>query len=133
MPNDHKDLVVWQLADQLRTAVLALTETGPASRDLKYRDQLRDAVSSVGRNLAEGFYRYDHPEFANFTRYARASLGETQDLLHEGRKRHYWDEAQTREADSLARRTMIGVSRLHRYLRSTVAPSTGDPHPRSKR
>ena len=45
------------------------------------------SVLPVGRNLAEGFYRYDHPDFANFTRYARASLGETQDPLHEGRKR----------------------------------------------
>lgn len=130
MPRDHKELVVWQLADQLRELVLALTEDGAPSRDLRFRNQLRDAVSSVGRNLAEGFYRYDHPEFANFTRYARASLGETQDLLHEGRKRRYWSEAQTRPADALARRTMIGVSRLHRYLRSTTAPSTDNRRPK---
>jgi len=131
VPRDHQELVVWQLADQLRVLVFALTEEGQASRDPRFRGQLRDAVSSVGRNLAEGFYRYDHPEFANFTRYARASLGETQDLLHEGRKRRFWSEAETRPADSLARRTMIGVSRLHRYLRSTPAPSTDKP--RTKR
>jgi four helix bundle protein len=104
--------------------VFALTEEGEASRDFKFRGQLRDAVSSVARNLAEGFYRYDHPDFATFTRYARASLGETQDLLRDGRKRRFWSEAQTRPADALARRAMIGVSRLHRYLRSTTAPST---------
>lgn len=127
VPYDHKELVVWQLADQLRIAVFALTENGAAARDFKYRDQIRDAVSSIARNLAEGFYRYEHPDFANFTRYARASLGETQDLLHEGRKRRYWNEAQTRQADSLARRLMIGVRRLHRYLRTTTAPSTHAP------
>lgn len=133
MPRDHEELVVWQLADQLRVLVFALTEDGAASRDFKFRDQLRDAVSSVARNLAEGFYRYDHPEFANFTRYARASLGETQDLLRDGRKRRFWSEAQTRPAESLARRTMIGVSPLHRYLRSTDAPSTHNPRKKRSR
>lgn len=125
MPRDHRELVAWQLADKLRLLVFELTESGSASRDLKFRDQLRDAASSVARNLAEGFYRYEHPEFARFTRYARSSLGETQDLLHEGKGRRFWSETETLPVDALARRTMIAVARLHRYLRSTTAPATG--------
>jgi four helix bundle protein len=86
VPYDHKELVVWQLADQLRIAVFALTENGAAARDFKYRDQIRDAVSSIARNLAEGFYRYEHPDFANFTRYARASLRRDAGSLTRGQK-----------------------------------------------
>ena len=45
---DHfQDLIVWQLADELRHEILAFTDTGPASKDFKYRDQIRDAIASA--------------------------------------------------------------------------------------
>jgi four helix bundle protein len=49
--DDFRSLIVWQLADELRREILAFTDTGPASRDFKYRDQIRDAIASVCRNL----------------------------------------------------------------------------------
>jgi len=61
MPRDHKELVVWQLADELRILVFALTENGQAAHDLKFRGQLRDAVSSVGRNLGRGILSVRSP------------------------------------------------------------------------
>jgi len=42
-----EDLIVWQLANELKIKVYDLTETGPASKDLKFRDDLRDAASST--------------------------------------------------------------------------------------
>ena len=100
---DHTELIAWQLADQLRSLVWRMTETGPASRELKFRSQLRDSISVVCRNLAEGFYRFDHPEFAQFTRIARGSLGETQDLLLEGQ----WP---TTSAQRISKRRRISQS-----------------------
>jgi four helix bundle protein len=119
---DHRDLIAWQLADELRRLIFELTETGPASRDPKFRGQIRDAISAVCRNLPEGFYSFNHPEFARYARYSRRSLGETQDLIHDGYLRKYWDDSKKGRLLSLAKRAMVAISRLHRYLRSTTAP-----------
>jgi 23S rRNA-intervening sequence protein len=69
------ELRAWQLARQLKVevdeAILAKPE---AQADRRFYDQLSDAVRSAPRNLAEGFGRYHHREFAHFTRIARSSL-----------------------------------------------------------
>jgi four helix bundle protein len=74
-----EDLFAWQLADELRRDVFACTEIGKASRDFRYRDQIRDASASAARNTSEGFGRFNPGEFARFLDFARASLNETQD------------------------------------------------------
>lgn len=86
---DVRDLVCWRLAHELKCEVVAFTATGPASRDFKYRDQIRDASASATRNIAEGFGRYTPGEFARFLSWARASLLETIDALLDGRDRGY--------------------------------------------
>jgi 23S rRNA-intervening sequence protein len=69
-----EDLDVWKLADELRREVLEFTNKGLATKDFKYRDQIRDATSSVARNTAEGFGRFNPGEFARFLGFAHASL-----------------------------------------------------------
>src|SRR5215467_4652679 len=73
----YQDLICWQLADELEKLVFELTETGPASKDFKFRDQIRDASSSATRNMAEGFGRFLPAQHANFLRIAKSSLFET--------------------------------------------------------
>lgn len=53
----YQDLIVWQIGDALRREVYRLLETGSASADWRFRDQLRDAVASVPANIAEGYRR----------------------------------------------------------------------------
>src|SRR5678816_2678742 len=84
-----EDLVAWQLAHQLSLEVFAATETGPSSKDFKFRDQVRDSAASAGRNIAEGFGRFSPGDFARFLRYARASVLETRNSLIEGRDKGY--------------------------------------------
>jgi four helix bundle protein len=84
---DCRDLVCWQLANELKLEVIAFTESGPASRDFKYRDQIRDSAAAAERDIAEGFGRFRPREFARFLEYARASLMETQSSLIDGRDR----------------------------------------------
>ena len=67
-----EDLVAWQLAHQLSLEVFAATETGPASRDFKFRDQVRDSAASAGRNIAEGFGRFSPGDFARFLKAERS-------------------------------------------------------------
>ena len=45
-----------------------------AGRDLKFRDQIFDSARSGPRNIAEGFARYHHPEFAHLLGVAKASI-----------------------------------------------------------
>jgi four helix bundle protein len=87
--HDFRELVCWQLSYALKCEVDAFTSTGPASRDFKYRDQIKDSSSSSPRNIAEGFGRFRPGDFARFLEIARASLDETRNSLIDGRDRGY--------------------------------------------
>ena len=61
-----QDLDDWQVADEVRHEVYALTATGPASNDFKFCSQIRDAAASATRNISEGFGRFYPGDFAHF-------------------------------------------------------------------
>ena len=84
MPKSFRDLIVWQLAVELRDRVLPLLRTGPVKNDFKFCDQLADSVRSPPRNIAEGYGRFNPAEISQFVRYARASLDETENHLRDG-------------------------------------------------
>ena len=84
---DFRDLVAWQLADALRWEVVQFTSEGPASRDFRFRDDIRASAGSAPANIAEGFGRFRPRPFAQFVEYAEASLEETQDHLLEAKDR----------------------------------------------
>ena len=111
-----EDLLIWQLAQELKAEVYELTETGPAAKDWKFRDQLHDAMGSVTRNMSEGFGRFRHKEFAVFLRYSRGSLYELTDSLRDGVKRKYWTPSRIQKALILSKRTTKGTTRFIRYL-----------------
>jgi len=92
MVSDFRDLVCWQLSYELNCEVLAFTETGPVSKDFKYRDQIRDSAASAPSNIAEGFGRFRPKDSARFYEFARASLMETRNHLIDGRDRGYLDD-----------------------------------------
>src|SRR6266404_2248537 len=115
--NTFHDLVAWRLADQLRREVLACTRSGPVSKDFKYRDQIRDAIASACRNTSEGFDRFRPAEFARFLEFARGSLGEVQDCLIDGHRRHYIDGELFDKMWLLSKRAIGSNTRLHAYLK----------------
>ncbi len=73
----HEDLVCWQLSVEFRDRINALLATPRFRGRFKYCDQLQNAAESIPANLAEGFYRYTHPEIARFFGIALGSLGES--------------------------------------------------------
>ena len=126
----YEDLIAWQLAYELQREVFALTETGSAAKDFKFRDQIRDSSSSATRNIAEGFGRYGPAEFARFLNIARGSLTETHNSLRDGRDRGYFTAIDTDRLQRLAGRSAKATTGLIRYLESCVRRNrrTWRPH-----
>jgi four helix bundle protein len=51
-----EELVAYQLAQEFKREVYRLIDASKgATRDFKFRDQLRDSASGVPRNIGEGF------------------------------------------------------------------------------
>jgi four helix bundle protein len=113
-----EDLDAWQVADELRQQVYALTATGPASQDFKFCNQIRDAASSATRNISEGFGRYYPGDFARFMDFSIASVMEIQDCLLDGVARNHFTSDQVRKAQSLTVRSLQVSKGLKRYLLS---------------
>ena len=136
-----EDLVVWKLAVSLRRLVFRMTTTGRVTTDFKFRDQIRNSARSAPSNIAEGFKRFDPPEFAHLLKIALASLAETQDHLLHGRDEKYFPEDQFTEAWRLSCRALKAGHRLHEYLRkcpkkgprrtNPVEPRTNSVEPRT--
>ena len=54
----YQDLDCWKLSNELKRRIYDFTAKPPASRDLKYCDQIRDCARSAPRTIAEGFGRF---------------------------------------------------------------------------
>jgi four helix bundle protein len=114
----YQELEVWQLADALKIEVYALIATGPASRDFKFRDQIRDSAASTTKNISEGFGRFWPADFARFMEVALASAMETQDSLKDGVDRGYFTPGRVSNAQHLVERTIKCSVRFIGYLKS---------------
>jgi four helix bundle protein len=124
MPVDrYQDLECWQLANELKLEVYALVNNSSARHDLKFRDQIIDAARSGTRNIAEGFGRYHHPEFARFLGFAKASILETHNHVGDGCDSGYWPATDVDRVQALADRAADATTGLIRYLSRTRAPS----------
>jgi four helix bundle protein len=68
-----EDLIAWKLAQDLKTLARGLCQRPVVKSDWDFTRQLTDAARSAPRNIAEGFGRFKHADFARFVRIARAS------------------------------------------------------------
>jgi len=127
------EIDAYRLAVELRDQVGRLVESGRAAKDFNFRDQIRDSTSSVTRNLAEGFDRYGHGEFAYFANVAKGSLGETIDALKEGREKRYFTDEDFNRLNSLAESARKATTGLLRYLLSSKAPGERTAKPKRHR
>ena len=114
---DFKDLVCWRLAYALKCEVVDFTATGPASRDFKYCDQIRDASASAPANIAEAFGRYRSRDAARFCEFAIASLEETRNHLIDGRDRAYLTPVLCSRLSNLARSAVKTTKNWMIYLK----------------
>lgn len=117
------DLIVYQLAGQLRSEVVQLTNLEGAARQFRLKDQLLGAAGSVIANIAEGYGRSGHPDFARFLDIASGSLREAEEWIRDGISRGVWTTAEANAAMRLCIRLTPALSRLKRYLRNSKTPS----------
>jgi four helix bundle protein len=77
----YKDLIAWQKAMELVTAVYKVTQEFPKQELYGLTSQLRRAAVSIPSNLAEGQGRNSPREFYHFVGQARGSLLELETQL----------------------------------------------------
>jgi four helix bundle protein len=127
----YSDLIVWQLAEEIRIEVFKLTEKPRFSADFKARGQADDAADSLTRNIAEGFGCETHAEFARFLEISRRSLNELHDVLHGAQLKKHVSFSELTPIRRLSKRLYPAFSGFIAYLKRTpnVRPRRGNPEP----
>ena len=84
-----RELDVWNKAMELTDRVYDLVGQFPKEERFALGDQLRRAVVSIPSNIAEGFGRDTHKDFAHFLAQARGSLYEVDTQIEIAIRRGY--------------------------------------------
>jgi four helix bundle protein len=92
-----RDLRAWQAVREFKLGIYGLVEQGSLARDVKLREQLREAAASAQSQISEGFGRFDPLDFARFVKMARASLLECHNHLGDAVDRRHITDDTTRE------------------------------------
>ena len=119
----HRDLKAWQQADAVRRAIIELTSRAEVRQDTVFCDQAHRAAASACRNLAEGFWRFRHREFAQFVNIARASLGEVVDCVDEALEKRYLNAREHAELSATVEAALFTSTGLYAYLTRTPTPA----------
>ena len=115
---DFKELACWQLANEFKLRIYRVVERPAVRRDFRFADQIREAAASAPRNIAEGFGRRTHAEFAHYLDIARGSLMESQNHLYDGVERGHLTAAERDEMILISKRAGRAIAALQRYLRN---------------
>jgi len=115
------DVLAWQACDAYKKAVYKLLDKGVFGKDWKRLEQLEDSVAGPPGHVAEGFGRFNPPDFARFTVIARSSIMESQSHLIDAVDKRYITEQTRLELDSLAVSALEEVTGLMEYLQSPEA------------
>jgi four helix bundle protein len=119
MAKDFTELACWKLSDELRRFVIEVSARPNVARDFRFCNQCKDAARSAPSNIAEGFGRWSHRDFARFLQIAVGSIKETRDLLIDAQYRGYISQDELVWATIVAKRANAACSGLIRYLKNT--------------
>jgi four helix bundle protein len=102
MPQDARDLTVWQRAIDLTVCIYKLTRKFPKEETYGLVSQLRRAAVSVASNIAEGRGRLNTAEFRQFLGIALGSIFEIKTQLVVASKLEMGNANQIVEATALS-------------------------------
>ncbi len=125
----YRELVCWQLANDLKRHVYELTATPSVSKDFDFCKQIRGSARGAPRTIAEGFGRFRPADFARYLEFARASLIETQNHLDDALDANYATADEHAQLWKLADRALRATTRLHQYLQTCKLPRKGTSDP----
>jgi four helix bundle protein len=123
-----EDIEAWQCARQLANRIYSISETPEFTRDRSLQDQVRRAAVSVMANIAEGFHRESRKTLILYLGYSIGSVAEVKSHLYIATDRGYISDVERSECFVLADSVAKQLSGFSKYLRSTVAPSSGESH-----
>jgi len=123
----YRELVCWQLSNELKRRVYVFIAKPPASKDFEFCKQIRGSARGAPRTISEGFGRFRPPEFARYLEFARASLLETQNHLDDAPDADYITTDLHHELFKLADRAIGATTKLQQYLQSCKEPSSRRP------
>jgi four helix bundle protein len=118
----YDDIGAWQRASELSVMVLDVCKRPSFDRDRKLHEQLRDAARSGPRNIAEGFARWKHGDFAKFVRIAKASEVELLNHFHEALRSEHLTAAEHDRLDHAAKKAIKAANGLIRWLQTHPVP-----------
>jgi len=119
---DFREIVAWQLAHELKLIADKLVAKPDVARRFKFCDQLSDAARSGPRNIAEGFARFKHREFAQFVRIAKGSEAEILNHFVDAHDLRLLSDEEFISAEHAARKALKAANGLIRFLESTPDP-----------
>jgi len=115
----HREFGAWQLAYELRRALMPLLRKLLQAHDYSLHKNMREAARTPPRNIAEGFGRFKHRDFARFVRIAKASEVEMLDHLLEAHTSGYVDANELAALEHLTKKAIKAANGLIRYLENT--------------
>ncbi|HET7321869.1 MAG TPA: four helix bundle protein [Longimicrobiaceae bacterium] len=109
---------MWQKARALCVEIYRVSGSGRFARDFGLRDQIQRAAVSVMSNVAEGFERSSHAEFARFLTIAQASAAEVRSQLYIAHDLDYLDAPATQRLTQACMDIRSDLIALRSSLRS---------------
>ena len=98
---NYKQIIAWQLADELTIHSYSLTKKFPQDELFAMTSQLRRAAYSVPSNIAEGAGRKTDADFKRFLDISMGSLFEVEYFLHLARRLNYINDVEYNQINAL--------------------------------
>lgn len=117
--HDVREIDAWQLAQQLKLRVDLFLLSPDFRKHYPFSEQLYDAVRSGPRNIAEGFVRHRHSEFAHFVYLAKTSEVEVLRHLNVAQDQRLISDDEFEITEQATRRAIKAAKGLIKYLEST--------------
>jgi four helix bundle protein len=116
--NRFEEILAWQKARGLVREIYKLCNGTPIKSDYGMRGQITRAAVSIMSNIAEGFGRRTHNDFAHFLDVARASCMEVQSLLYVALDVEYIPQECFEKLYQAAAETIAMITKFVAYLRA---------------
>jgi four helix bundle protein len=114
-----EDLECWQEARKLVNMVYrSIRSSKTFQADFRLVDQSTGAAISVMNNISEGWASQSNAEFIRFLTYSRRSCAEVQNCFYVASYQEYIKEITLQEIYNQAKKVMMIIDGLLRYLRS---------------